>query len=259
MGTQEQYIYGIHAVQEAIQSGREIEKILIGKYTRNDHIRELVTLIRQEQVPCQFVPQEKLQSYTRKNHQGVVAVLAPVIYQKLEHLIPQLYEQGELPFLVILEGVTDVRNLGAIARSAECAGVHALVIPVKGSAQVTADAIKTSSGALNSLPVCRTMNLAQSITYLKNSGLSIIGASEKADRLYFDADYTHPLALVLGSEGRGISTEIMKTCDMLLRIPVYGNISSLNVSVAGSLIVYEVVRQRRLLQNGSRTVNHQPE
>ncbi len=247
MGTSEEYIYGIHAVQEAIQSGREIEKVLIGKYARNENIRELVSLIRQHQVPHQFVPQEKLQSYTRKNHQGVVAVLSPVIYQNVEHLIPQLFEQGEVPFLMILDGITDVRNLGAIARSAECAGVHALVLPVKGSAQVTADAIKTSSGALNNLPVCRTMNLGISLRYLKNSGLSIMGAFEKAERYYFEADYTNPLALVLGSEDKGISAEVMKTCDELLRIPVYGNISSLNVSVAGSLLMYEVVRQRKFL------------
>jgi len=232
-------------VQEAIQAGREIEKVLIGKYARNDNIRELVSLARLHEVPHQLVPQEKLQSYTRKNHQGVVAVLSPVIYQNIEHLIPQLFEQGEVPLLMILDGITDVRNLGAIARSAECAGVHALILPVKGSAQVTPDAIKTSSGALNNLPVCRTMNLGVSLRYLKNSGLTILGTTEKADRHYFEADYTNPLALVLGSEDKGISTEVLKACDELLSIPVYGNISSLNVSVAGSLLMYEVVRQRR--------------
>jgi len=245
LGTSEEYIYGIHAVQEAIQAGREIEKVLIGKYARNDNIRELVSLARLHEVPHQLVPQEKLQSYTRKNHQGVVAVLSPVIYQNIEHLIPQLFEQGEVPLLMILDGITDVRNLGAIARSAECAGVHALILPVKGSAQVTPDAIKTSSGALNNLPVCRTMNLGVSLRYLKNSGITILGTTEKADRHYFEADYTNPLALVLGSEDKGISTEVLKACDELLSIPVYGNISSLNVSVAGSLLMYEVVRQRR--------------
>ena len=240
------FIYGIHAVQEAILSGRDIEKILVGRDSREGNIGELLFIARKSGIPCQYVPAEKLQSFTRKNHQGVVALLSPVIYQKIEHIIPQLFEGGEIPFILVLDGITDVRNLGAIARSAECAGVHALVLPARGSAQVNADAVKTSSGALNSLPVCRTMNLAGTVKFLRDSGLIIFGSSEKPGRLFIEADYSGPLALILGSEGTGISAEVLRLCNDLLYIPMFGRIASLNVSVAASLLVYEVIRQRKL-------------
>jgi 23S rRNA (guanosine2251-2'-O)-methyltransferase len=241
------YIYGIHAVQEAILSGREINKILVGRNAREGNISELLFIAKKTGIPCQHVPPEKLNSFTRKNHQGVVAVLSPVIYQDIGQIIPQLFEDGELPFILVLDGITDVRNLGAIARSAECAGVHALVIPARGGALVTADAVKTSSGALNIMPVCRAMNLAGTVRFLKESGLTIYGSSEKPGRLYAEADYAGPLAIILGSEETGLSPELLNICDDLLYIPMYGRIESLNVSVAASLLVYEVVRQRKLI------------
>lgn len=239
------FIYGIHAVQEAILSGREIGKILLGRNAREGNIGELIFIAKKSGIPCQYVPVEKLNSLTRKNHQGVVAILSPVVYQDIGHIIPKLFEDGELPFILILDGITDVRNLGAIARSAECAGVHALLLPSRGGALVTADAVKTSSGALNSLPVCRTMNLAAAVGFLRDSGLKIYGSSEKPGKVFTEADYTGPLAIIMGSEETGLSREVLNKCDELLYIPMYGRIASLNVSVAASLLVYEVVRQRK--------------
>jgi len=242
-----EFIYGIHAVQEAILSGREISKIFLGKNAREGNIGELLFIAKKTGIPFQYVPPEKLNSITRKNHQGIVAVLSPVTYQDIGHIIPQLFEAGEMPFILVLDGVTDVRNLGAIARSAECAGVHALVLPARGGALVTADAVKTSSGALNILPVCRTINLAGTVKFLRDSGLRIYGSSDKQGRMYHEGDYTGPLTIILGSEETGLSAELLKVCNDLLYIPMYGRIESLNVSVAASLLVYEVVRQRRLI------------
>ena len=239
-----QYIYGIHAVLEAFQAGKDIDKILLSKTLNDETAREISDRARQLGVPVQRVPVQKIDRITRRNHQGVLAMLAAVTYYRVENLVPQLFDEGVNPFVVVLDGVTDVRNFGAVARTCECAGVNAIVIPDRESVSVNADAVKTSAGALNYLPVCRERNLVNAVKLLRDSGFKIVGTSDKQHLPYTKADYTGPVAIVLGSEDKGISPEIMKLCDTQVLIPEFGNINSLNVSVAGGIMIYEVVRQR---------------
>lgn len=238
------YIFGIRAVVEAINAGQTIDKIMVKRDLNGDLAKELLDIARNHRVPVQRVPVEKLNRVTRKNHQGVVAMMAAVPYYTVEQLLPMLYDDGEVPFFVILDGVTDVRNFGALARTCECAGASAIVIPERGSVSVGADAVKTSAGALNYLPVCRERNLVNAIRYLRDSGCKIVGTSDRNAISYTEPDYTSPVALVLGSEDNGISPEVQQLCTERVVIPEFGNIHSLNVSVAGGIMMYEVVRQR---------------
>ncbi len=240
------YIFGIRAVSEAIEAGKEIDKIFVKKDINGPLATELLALARRNNVPVQRVPVERINRITRKNHQGVLAMLSAVTYHKLEHLVPMLYEEGVLPFIVVLDGITDVRNFGAIARTCECAGVDAIVIPERGSVSVGADAVKTSAGALLHLPVCRERSTAQAVTFLKDNGYMVVAASEKADINYTQPDYTGPVAIVMGAEDVGISPQVLRLCDTFVSIPQMGNIGSLNVSVAAGVMMYEVVRQRLL-------------
>ena len=233
-------------MSEALQSGQELERVYFRKGLQGELASGLVSDARKSGFPVQFVPQEKLNQFTRKNHQGVVALISPILYHKLEQLVPGLYEAGRIPLLFVLDGITDVRNFGAIARSAECAGVDALIIPESGSARIHEDAVKTSAGALLSVPVCREARLNEAVKYLKNSGIHIIGASEKASVEFYKADLKDPVAIVMGSEEKGIHPSILAFCDQQVAIPVHGQIASLNVSVAASLLMYEAVRQRTL-------------
>lgn len=239
-----QYIYGIHAVLEAIEAGKDIDKILLSKTLNDDTAREISDKARQLRVPVQRVPVQKIDRITRRNHQGVLAMMAAVTYYQVENLVPQMFDEGENPFIVVLDGVTDVRNFGAVARTCECAGVSAIVIPDRESVSVNADAVKTSAGALNYLPVCRERNLVNAVKFLRDSGFKIVGTSDKNSSPYTQADYTGPVAIVLGAEDKGISPEMMKLCDTQVFIPEFGHINSLNVSVAGGIMIYEVVRQR---------------
>lgn len=237
-------IFGLHAIIEAIEAGKTIDKLLLKKDLSGDLAHTLINLARERDITIQRVPIEKLNRITRKNHQGAIAMLAAVTYYKVDQVLPAVFDEGMNPFFVILDGVTDVRNFGAIARTCDCAGVSAIVIPEKGSVSVNGDAIKTSAGALNYLPVCREHSLKEAITYLRQSGCRIIGTSDKNSVNYTSENYTGPVALVLGSEGKGISPEVMRQCDAFVKIPEFGNINSLNVSVAGGIMMYEVVRQR---------------
>ncbi len=241
----ENIIYGIHPVIEAIRSGQEIEKVLIQAGLRGDAIIELNKLLRDNLIPFQQVPVQKLDRVVRGNHQGIIAFVSQINYQNITQVIPMLYEQGRIPFLLIIDRVTDVRNFGAIARTAECAGVDAIIIPSKGAAQINEDAVKTSSGALLQITVCRDNNLKDVITFLQESGIRVIAVTEKSEDFYFKEDYTIPVALILGSEEDGISPAYLKMADSLVKIPLEGNIESLNVSVAAGVTMYEVVRQRR--------------
>ncbi len=243
-------IYGFRPVTEALQTGKHIEKVFLKKGMQGSQYSELFHMIRQEKIPYQFVPIEKLNRISSGNHQGVIAFLSMVEYQQIENILPGLYEKGEIPFFVILDRITDVRNMGAIARTAEAAGCHALVIPVKNSALLNADAVKTSAGALMHIPVCRSENLPETIHYLKDSGLKIIAGSEKGTENYHNSDMTGPLALVLGSEGVGLDAQILKLSDHLVSIPLFGKVESLNVSVAAGILLYEAVDQRRLTDRG---------
>ncbi|MCX6257098.1 MAG: 23S rRNA (guanosine(2251)-2'-O)-methyltransferase RlmB [Bacteroidia bacterium] len=238
------YIFGIRPVIEAIIAGKEIEKVLVKKGLMGLHSDELTSMLRNHGIPFQLVPVERLNRVTHKNHQGVVAFVAHVVYQKLDSIIPFIFEQGRNPLILVLDHITDVRNFGAVCRTAECAGIDAVVIPEHGAAQINADAVKTSSGALHNLNVCRAKNLKDSIKFLKDSGLFIIAASEKAMDSYLEADLTMPLAIIMGSEETGISPEIMKLADAVVKIPVLGAIQSLNVSASAAVLLYEALRQR---------------
>jgi len=244
MAKNKEIVFGIRAVTETIQSGQELERVFFRKGLQGELANELISLTRNSGIPIQFVPAEKLSRFTKKNHQGVVALISPILYHKLDQLVPGLFETGKTPLLLVLDGITDVRNFGAIARSAECAGVHGLIIPQSGSASIHEDAVKTSAGALLSVPVCREVRLEDTIKYLKNSGIRIVGATEKAKLSFHKADMTDPLAIVVGSEEKGIHPSILAICDEEVAIPLHGKIASLNVSVAASLLMYEAVRQR---------------
>lgn len=239
-------IFGIRAVIEAIQAGSEIDKILVRRDMTSELSRELFSALNGLEVPVQKVPLEKLNRITLKNHQGVIAFISPVVYQHIEDIVPSIYEEGRMPFIVVLDGVTDVRNFGAIARTCECAGVDAIVVPVKGGAALNGDAVKTSAGALLKIPVCREHNLINAVRYLSSSGIKVLAASEKATQNYSDISMTEPVAIVMGAEDEGVSPEILRMCDEMMRIPMLGTIESLNVSVAAGVLIYEAVRQRKL-------------
>jgi len=238
-------LFGTRAVIEAVKAGKEIDKLLMQSGLNNELSNELKTLIRDFNIPFQYVPAEKLNRVTGKNHQGVIAYISEITYQNIENIVPGIFEEGKVPLLLILDRITDVRNFGAIARSAECAGVNAIIIPSKGAAQVNGDAIKTSAGALHKIPVCRSENLKNTIDYLKSSGISIVSCTEKTDSYYYDLDLTLPVAIIMGSEEDGISGEYLKRSDFKAKIPLMGEIGSLNVSVASGIILYEALRQRK--------------
>lgn len=238
------YIYGLRAIIEAIDAGKEVDKIFIKKDLSGDLASELFDRVKQMRIPVQRVPIERLNRITRKNHQGAIAMLSAVTYHRLDHLVPQLYEEGLLPFIVVLDGITDVRNFGAIARTCECAGVDAIVIPEHGSVSVGGDAVKTSAGALHHIPVCRERSVRGAVKFLRDNGYKVVAASEKADINYTQAEYTGPVAIVMGAEDIGIDPEVIKQCDTFVSIPMFGKIGSLNVSVAAGVMMYEVVRQR---------------
>lgn len=239
------FIFGTRTVIEALHAGKEIDKILVNKELNNDLIKELLGLAKQGGIPVVRVPEAKLNRTTRKNHQGVVAHISSIAYASLDNVIEECFSKGVAPLIMVLDRITDVRNFGAIARTADVAGVHALVIPEKGSAQINADAVKTSAGALNYLPICRVKNLYFTVKDLKKMGMQIVSASEKADKDMYEADLTLPTALVLGSEEEGISRELLGITDETVAIPMKGNIDNLNVSVAAGVIIYEAYRQRR--------------
>lgn len=241
-------IFGVRAVIEAIEAGKDIDKILVKRDIQSDLSKELFAALKGKFIPVQRVPVEKINRITRKNHQGVVAFIAAVTYQRTEDIVPTLFEEGKTPLLVMLDGVTDVRNFGAIARTCECAGVDAVIIPAKNSASVNADAMKTSAGALHTLPVCREQSLTTTIKYLKDSGFKIIAATEKGDYDYTRADYTAPTCIIMGAEDTGIPYDHLSLCDEWVKIPLMGHIASLNVSVAAGILIYEAVRQRGFRQ-----------
>jgi 23S rRNA (guanosine2251-2'-O)-methyltransferase len=236
--------YGIHPVSEALKSGKPIDKVLMQKGMRSESGKTLGSELRKRGVPVQFVPKVKLDKITTKNHQGVIAFLSPVDFHDIEWLLPSIYEKGEVPLMIYLDGVTDMRNFGAICRAAECAGAHAIIIPARGSARIGPDAIKTSAGALMQIPVCRVNQPAETLEFLKNSGVEPVACHEKGDLTYTEADLTNPIVLIMGSEETGISEKIKATSASHIRIPLQGNTASLNVSMATGIILFEALRQR---------------
>lgn len=241
----QQTVYGIRPVIEAIESGKQIDKILIQNGLGGSLINELRTKIKEAGLTFQFVPIEKLNRTVRgANHQGVVALISAIEYQSVYDIVPKLFDEGRTPTLLMLDRVTDVRNLGAIARTAECTGVDAIIVPSHGSAQINEDAIKTSSGALLRIPVCREDNLKTVINFAKQSGLQICAATEKGHTLYTEVDFTLPTLLIMGAEETGISNDLLKISDVCTKLPIVGEVQSLNVSVATGVFLYEILRQR---------------
>ena len=245
MNKEEQnYIFGIRAIIEAIKSAKTIDKLFIQKGLHNDLFTELWKLVRLKRINYKHVPLEKINRLTKKNHQGVVAFISPIDFHNIEDIIPTLYEEGKTPLILVLDRITDIRNFGAIARTAECAGVDAILIPEQNAAAINADAIKTSAGALHKIIVCRTWNLKLALQFMKDSGIQLVACTERTQDNMYKSDYTSPTAIIIGSEENGISTELLKMTDTKAKIPIYGKISSLNVSVASGIILYEVIRQR---------------
>lgn len=237
-------IFGTRAVMEAIKAGREIEKIYIQSSLSNDLIKELIKTAAEYKAPYSFIPQQKLDRLSSKNHQGVICVLSAVQYASLENMIDKCYQEGREPFFLIVDRVTDVRNFGALARTADCAKMDAIIISDKGNAPITGDAMKTSAGALSHMPVCRVRDMKATLKLLKENGIQIVACTEKASDLIYQADFNTPIAIILGSEEDGISPQLLKDADRLVKIPMMGNIESLNVSVAAGIIIYEAIRQK---------------
>ena len=240
-------VYGLHPVLQALESDIEVNKVFVQDGLSSDGIKDIIRKAKERGIYIQYVPKDKLNRLTTRIHQGVVIQVSPVTYYRVDDLLPRIVESGEPPFLIILDRVTDVRNFGAIARTAYCAGAHGIIVPSQKSALVTGDSLKASAGALTELPICREENLYETIKYLKNSGLTIIGASEHTNENFYKADLSMPLAIILGSEEDGISPAYLKMCDLKLSLPIAGNVGSLNVSVAAGIMIYGVLRNGLVL------------
>ena len=239
----ENLVFGIRPVVEAIEAGKQIEKLYIRKGAEGQLMTELRDLCLRYRIRTQEVPVEKLNRLTRGNHQGVVAQISPIGYVELNDILERVPED-ETPLIVLFDGVTDVRNFGAIARSAECAGAHGLIVPLKNTAPVNSEAIRSSAGALTAIPVCRVGSIRNTLKALQAEGYQVVGATEKSRKLLYDADFRKPTVLVMGAEDTGISKEVLKLCDEQLAIPMIGKIESLNVSAAAAVLLFEIVRQR---------------
>jgi 23S rRNA (guanosine2251-2'-O)-methyltransferase len=237
----EDLTFGIRSVIEAIKQGKTINKILLQKGLSGELIKELLALVHKENIVVQKVPVQKLNHMVKKNHQGVIAMISPVAYHQIDWLVQQVYEKGEDPFILILDRVKDVRNFGAIARTAECFGVHAIVIPSKDSALITNDAVKTSAGALFKIPVCKVTSLNAAVDFLKGCGLKIFSCTEKSDTLINKVETTGPKALIMGSEQDGVDSQLIKASDVNFKIPMTGSIASLNVSVACGIAIHKLI------------------
>ena len=237
----EDLTFGIRSVIEAIKQGKTINKILLQKGLTGELIKELLVLVHKENIVVQKVPVQKLNHMVKKNHQGVIAMISPVAYHQIDWLVQQVYEKGEDPFILILDRVKDVRNFGAIARTAECFGVHAIVIPSKDSALITNDALKTSAGALFKIPVCKVTSLNAAVDFLKGCGLKIFSCTEKSDTLINKVETTGPKALIMGSEQDGVDSQLIKASDVNFKIPMTGSIASLNVSVACGIAIHKLI------------------
>ena len=244
-----QFLYGIHPVMEAVKAGRKFDKVLLKQGMEGQQFRELYGLLAENDIPYQFVPLDRLNRAVRGAHQGVVAYISQIDYVELEDMVNTALSVSEAPILVILDGVSDVRNLGAISRTLECVGGQGIIVPAKGGAAINAEAVKASAGALMRIDTCKVPNLRYAAYYLKQSGFKIVAATEKVDNYIYDIDLTGPIAIVMGSEGKGISQTMLDLADAKAAIPMAGEIGSLNVSIASAVVLYEAVRQRRATAN----------
>lgn len=241
---EEYQIFGIRAVIEAINAGKSVDKVFVQKGLKGDLFKELDQLLKENQIATSFVPVEKLNRLSRKNHQGVIANISPVAFHNLEDLVTRSLERGKKPLFLLLDQLSDVRNFGAIIRTAECTGVTGIIIQQRGAAPITADTVKTSAGAVFNVPICKVEHIKDAVFYLQGSGIQVVAATEKTDDLIYQADFSIPTAIIMGSEDVGISPSILKAVDKKAKLPMYGTIGSLNVSVACAVFLYEAVRQR---------------
>ncbi len=241
----EQHIFGIRAVMEAIQSGKTVDKVFIQKEAAGDLMRELFKVMKQKNVNFSYVPVEKLNRMTMQNHQGVVATISPVSFVDLEHLIEGVLDTDKAPLFLILDQISDARNFGAIIRTAECTGVSGIIVQKAGSAPVNGDTVKTSAGAVFNIPICKVEHIKDAIFYLQGSGIRTVAATEKTENNIYDVDLSGPIAIIMGSEDRGVNPSVLKMVDEKAKLPMFGSIGSLNVSVACGAFLYEAVRQRR--------------
>ena len=241
----EYYLYGMHPVTDAVRQGRKFERVLLKKGLEGEQFRALLEALQERDIPYQFVPVEKMNRLVKGSHQGVIAYLAQIEYVPFEEMVENALSRKANPVFLVLDGISDVRNLGAIARSAECAGVDGIVVPARGSAAINADAVKTSAGALLRIPTARVANLRTALYYFRDSEFQIVAASEKAEDEMYDVNFKKASVIVMGSEGSGISEPVLSLCTVGARIPMAGETGSLNVSVAAALMMFEVVRQRK--------------
>ncbi len=237
-------IFGIRAVIEAIKSGKNIDKVFVQKGLRGELFQELEYLLRQESLNTSYVPIEKLNRLSKGNHQGVVAHISPIAFHDIETLVLSVIESGNTPLFLLLDQLSDVRNFGAIIRTAECTGVSGIIIQKKGGAPINGDTIKTSAGAIFKIPICKVDHIKDAVFHMQASGIKVVAATEKAQKTIYDVDLKTPTAIVMGSEGRGINPSVLKVSDENAKLPIVGEIESLNVSVACGAFLYEVVRQR---------------
>lgn len=238
-------IFGIRAIIEAINAGKTIDKIFLQKGLKGDLFNELESLIDQQSLNKSYVPVEKLNKLTKGNHQGAVAQISPIAFYDMEELVLQVVESGKTPLFLLLDQLSDVRNFGAIIRTAECTGVDGIIIQKKGAAPINGDTIKTSAGAVFRVPICKVDHIKDAVFYMQASGIKVIAATEKTNDTLYDISFTEPSAIIMGSEARGINPSILKVVDAKAKLPLLGEIESLNVSVACGAFLYEVVRQRR--------------
>ncbi|WP_235297707.1 23S rRNA (guanosine(2251)-2'-O)-methyltransferase RlmB [Portibacter marinus] len=244
MADSDDIIFGRNPVMDAVRNGKAIDKILLLKTIRGPFEKEVRHLCKDFDIPLQYVPGHKLDKITRKNHQGIIAFSSLVEYQSIENLVPLLYERGVIPLLIILDGVSDVRNFGAIVRSAEVLGAQGIIIGEKNSARINADAMKTSAGALLNLPICREKSLTNAVEYLIASGFKIFATDLNTELYISDIDFNQPCAVILGAEGEGVSQNLLNHSHQCFKIPQVGQTDSLNVSVASGVILYEILKQR---------------
>ncbi len=241
---QDNMVFGLHPVIEAINNGKTIDSLFIQTGLKGEIYAELKDLTRTYNISSKQVPVDRLNRFTRKNHQGIVAFISPIDFHRIEDLLPKLYEEGKTPLLLILDRITDVRNFGAIVRTAECTGVDAIIIPKKNTAPINADAIKTSTGAIYNIPICKESDLKSVIEYIQDYGVQVVAASEKTNQTLYDLNMKNPTAIIMGSEENGVSLSYIKVAQETARLPMYGKIGSLNVSVACGAFLYECIRQR---------------
>lgn len=242
---QDNQIFGIRAIIEAVEAGKDIDKVFIQKDAQGELMNELLKLLKRNNINFSYVPIEKLNRLTSKNHQGAVANISPISFISLEELVEGVLEKKEKPLFVILDQLSDARNFGAIIRTAVCCGADGIIIAKNGAAPVNGDTVKTSAGAVFNIPICKVDHIKDAVFYLQGSGVMTIGATEKADKEIYDVDLNIPVAVIMGSEDKGINPSVLKVIDEKAKLPMFSPIDSLNVSVACGAFLYEIVRQRR--------------